>query len=107
MQPLLEKINYGIVKIKGGENEVTDLLMATANCEAFRKILLMIYPREVEGLTFNQIKVYSEEYSAKEKVGHSWTNQVLVIKTRMPRTHYDTHSHGPFRFQWNMSPCNE
>ena len=39
-----------------GENEITYLFLATAGCEAIMKISLTTYPRELEELTFNQIK---------------------------------------------------
>ena len=56
-------------KIKEDESEIPNLFLATPGCEAFRKILLMIYPTEFEELTCNQVRDYSKECSTKEKVG--------------------------------------
>ena len=43
-------------KSYGGKNEISDLFLATAACEAIKKISWVTYPRELEKLTFNQIK---------------------------------------------------
>lgn len=42
-------------KNTGGENEITDLFMATAGCEAIMKVATMVYPRELEEMTFEEI----------------------------------------------------
>ena len=39
-------------KNKGGENEITDLFLATAGCEAIMKVSTMAYPTNLEDLTF-------------------------------------------------------
>ena len=41
----------------GDEREISDLFVATANCEAVMKFFLMTHPRELVKLTFSQIKV--------------------------------------------------
>lgn len=42
-------------KEKGGENEITDLFLATAGCEAIMKVSTMAYPTNLENLTFEKI----------------------------------------------------
>lgn len=42
-------------KVAGNENEISDLFLAPAECEAIRKIIVMVYARELETLTFSQI----------------------------------------------------
>ena len=41
-------------KEKGGENEITDLFLATAGCEAIMKVSTMAYPTNLEDLTFEK-----------------------------------------------------
>ena len=41
-------------KEKGGENEITDLFLAPAGCEAIIKISTMAYPTNLEALTFEK-----------------------------------------------------
>ena len=39
---------------KGGENEITDLFLATAGCEAIMKVSIIAYPTNLEDLTFEK-----------------------------------------------------
>ena len=39
-----------------GENEITGLFLASAGCEAIMKILVMAYPKDLEELTFEDLK---------------------------------------------------
>lgn len=39
----------------GGENEITDLFLATAGCESNMKISVMAYTKDLEDLTFEEI----------------------------------------------------
>ena len=41
-------------KEKGGENEITDLFLATARCEAIMKVSTVVYPTKLEDLTFEK-----------------------------------------------------
>ena len=42
-------------KKQRGENEIADLFMANAGCEAIMKVVTIVYPREVEEMTFGEI----------------------------------------------------
>ena len=37
------------------ENEITDLFLAMAGCEAVKETLTMAYPRELEGSTYEEM----------------------------------------------------
>ena len=39
----------------GRENEITDLFLASAGCEANMKVAVMIYPKDLEDLPFEEI----------------------------------------------------
>ena len=39
----------------GGENEITDLFLASARCEANMRVAVMLYPKDLEDLTFEEI----------------------------------------------------
>ena len=41
--------------LKGGENEITDLFLASAGCEVIMKISPMLYPTNLEDLIFENI----------------------------------------------------
>ena len=43
-------------KEKGGENVITDLFLATDGCKAIMKLSIMIYPTNLEDLTFEKIR---------------------------------------------------
>lgn len=49
----LKKLNGN--KVRGSKNEITDLFLALAGCKVMMKISLMIYPKEMEDLTFKEI----------------------------------------------------
>ena len=56
-------------KERGGENEITDLFLATAGCEAVMKISTMAYPRNLEDLTFEEIsQVIRKNMRPKKKL---------------------------------------
>ena len=40
---------------EGEQNEITDIFLATAGCEAIQKVSTMAYPRNLEDLTFKEI----------------------------------------------------
>ena len=40
----------------GGENEITNLFLASAGCEAIIKISVMAYPKDLEELIFQELK---------------------------------------------------
>ena len=40
---------------KGEVNEITEMFLATAGCEAVQKVSTMAYPRNLEKLTFKEI----------------------------------------------------
>ena len=40
---------------KGGQNEITDMFLTTAWCEAIHRVSTMVYPRILEELTFKVI----------------------------------------------------
>lgn len=42
-------------KYRGRVNEETDLFLASAGCDAIKKISVMIYPKMLEDLTFEEI----------------------------------------------------
>ena len=42
-------------KEKGGENEIMDLFLATTGCEAIMKVSTIVYPTNLEDLTFEKI----------------------------------------------------
>ena len=54
-------------KEKGEENEITDLFLVTAGCEAIMKVSIMAYPTN---MTFEN-KSDHQKYEAQEKVGRS------------------------------------
>ena len=40
---------------EGEQNEITDIFLATAECEAIQKVSTMAYPRNLKELTFKEI----------------------------------------------------
>lgn len=42
-------------KYRGGVNEVTYLFLASESCEAVKKISVMVHPKMLEDLTFEEI----------------------------------------------------
>ena len=64
-----------------GENEITDLLLVTTGCEAIINISFTTYPRELEEVTFNQIKeiILKNIRSWKRLFIAKWT-KFLVLK---------------------------
>ena len=40
---------------EGEQNEITDMFLATVGCEAIQKVSTMVYPRNLEKLTFKEI----------------------------------------------------
>ena len=41
-------------KEKGGEDEITDLFLATARCEVIMKVLIVVYPTNLEAWLLKQ-----------------------------------------------------
>ena len=41
---------------EGEQNEITDIFLATAGCEAIQKVSTMSYPRNLEEMTFKEIR---------------------------------------------------
>ena len=39
----------------GGENEIMNLFLTSAGCEAIKKISIMVYPKILEDLTYEKI----------------------------------------------------
>ena len=55
-------------KEKGGENEITDLFLATAGCQAIMKVSIMAYPASLENLTFEKIsQILRRNMKAKKR----------------------------------------
>lgn len=70
-------------KEKGGENEITDLFLATAGCEAIMKVSTMAYPTNLENLTFEKIsQIIRRNMRPKKKAGSGKKNEVHVVETR-------------------------
>ena len=40
---------------EGEQNEIADMFLVTAGCEAIQKVSTMAYPRNLEELTFKEI----------------------------------------------------
>ena len=63
-------------KASGGENEITDLFLATAGCETVKKISTVLYPNELEELTYEEnVRIITNNIPQKKKVCH-WENQI-------------------------------
>ena len=66
-------------KEKGGENEITDLFLATTGCKATMKLTTMSYPTNLEHLTFEKNKLdHKKKYEVHGKVGRGRKNEVHV-----------------------------
>ena len=51
-------------KEKGGENEITDMFLPTAGCEAIMKVSTMAYPTNLEDLTIEKNKPDHKKFEA-------------------------------------------
>ena len=70
-------------KETGGDNEIMDLFLATAGCEAVKKIATMAYPTELEELTFEEIvKIINKNIRPKKKL-------VIAERTKFMETRQD------------------
>ena len=68
---------------KGGENEITDLFLATPGCKAIMKVSIMLYPTNLEDLTFEKISHnIRTNTEAQEKIGRGRKNEIHVDETR-------------------------
>ena len=61
-------------KEKGGENEITDLFLATAGCEAKIKVSTMAYPTDLDNLTLKKISQIIRR--------NMWPKKRLVVAER-------------------------
>ena len=53
------------------ENEITDLFLASAGCEAIMKISVMAYPKDLKELTLQEIKqIIRNNFKAEKEVSH-------------------------------------
>lgn len=65
--------------------------MASAVCEAVRKISIMAYPEELEDLTFSEISdIIKKKVATKKKLVIAERTKYLVIKVESTKTiiHY-------------------
>ena len=51
-----------------GENELSDLFLATEGCEAGKKISTMAYPRELEESTYEEIVRITKKNIRRKKI---------------------------------------
>ena len=61
--------------VSGEENEITDLFLASAGCEAIKKISVMVYPKIPEDLTDEEISTIIKRNVCRK--------QKLVVAERM------------------------
>ena len=56
---------------EGGQNEITDIFLATAGCETIQKVSTMADPRNLEEIDFQRDwRGNKKEYQTKENVSH-------------------------------------
>lgn len=56
-------------KTEGGDNKITDLFLATAECKGVKKFSTMCYPSELEEMTFEEIvKVIKKNIRPKKRL---------------------------------------
>ena len=54
---------------EGEQNEITDMFLATAGCKGIQKVSMMVYPRNLEELTFKEIgKVIKRNIRPKKRL---------------------------------------
>ena len=70
-------------KEKGRENEITDLFLSTAGCEAIMKVSTMAYPTNLEDLTFEKIsQIIRKNIRPNKSLVVAEKNEIHVDETR-------------------------
>ena len=71
-------------KEKERENEITDLFLATAECEAIMKVSIMAYPTKLENLSFEKIsQVIRRNMRPKKRLVMAEKTKFMSMKQKM------------------------
>ena len=87
-------------KEKGRENEVANLFLATAGCEAIMKVSSMAYPTSLEDLTFEKISQFIRNMRHKKRLVVTERTKFILMKQKIdePIMKYQHRLRNPSRY---------